>query len=168
MDEPEALREPELFTVDFTARRDEVEAGKPPMNADRRSSLSQRSVSLPGRHRPLASPQPFMSNQAEETNLVGAVHEMNGDAEGQRVVVRVPQQNGDDLHTRRSGLPLAVPERPLHRPLAVHGVLAHLAPEGTGVEEEWVWHIGDEVFLAAHLGSALRCRYCFRYHRKCC
>lgn len=23
-------------------------------------------------------------------------------------------------------------------------------------------------FLAAHLGSALRCRYCFRYHRKCC
>lgn len=23
-------------------------------------------------------------------------------------------------------------------------------------------------FWAAHLGSALRCRYCFRYHRKCC
>lgn len=82
----------------------------------------------------------------EEANLVGAVHEMHWDAERQGVVVRVPQQDGDDLHTRRSGLPLPVGERPLHGPLAVHGILPHLAPGRTEVEREWVWYLGNEIF----------------------
>lgn len=71
---------------------------------------------------------------------------MHWDAERQRVVVRVPQQDGDDLHTRRSGLPLPVRERPLHGPLAVHGILPHLAPGRTEVEREWVWYPGNGIF----------------------
>lgn len=31
-------------------------------------------------------------------HLVGVVHEVHRDAEGQGVVVRIPQQDGDDLH----------------------------------------------------------------------
>ena len=57
---------------------------------------------------------------------------MHWDAEGQRVVVGVPQQDGDDLHARRLGHALAIVQRALQRPLAVHGVLAHLAPAGGG------------------------------------
>lgn len=60
-------------------------------------------------------------------------------------MVRVPQQDGDDLHTRRSGLPLPVRERPLHGPLAVHGILPHLAPGRTEEEREWVWYLGNEI-----------------------
>lgn len=40
--------------------------------------------------------------------LVGVVHEMNWDAEWQWMVVRIPQQDGDDLHSWRSGLPLSI------------------------------------------------------------
>lgn len=60
--------------------------------------------------------------------LVGAVHEVHWDAEGQRVVVGVPQEDGDDLHAGRFGKALSALQRPLHRALAVDGVLPHLAP----------------------------------------
>lgn len=70
---------------------------------------------------------------------------MHWDAEGQRVVVGVPQQDGDDLHPRRSGLPLPVPERALHGPLAVHRILPHLAPGRTEVGQEWAWYLGNEI-----------------------
>jgi len=73
-----------------------------------------------------------VSQHVGHAHLVGVVHEVHGDAEGQRVVVRVPQQDGHDLHARRLGLALPVVQRALQRPLAVHGVLAHLAPAGGG------------------------------------
>lgn len=53
---------------------------------------------------------------------------MHRDAEGQRVVVGVPQQDGDDLHAGRFGKALSALQRPLHRALAVDGVFPHLAP----------------------------------------
>lgn len=60
--------------------------------------------------------------------LVGAVHEVHRDAEGQRVVVGVPQQDGHDLHAGRFGKTLSALQRPLYRALAVDSVLSHLAP----------------------------------------
>lgn len=60
--------------------------------------------------------------------LVGAVEEVNGHAEGQRVVAGVPQQDGQDLQSGRPGLPVALLLGPLHGALAVDGVLPHLGP----------------------------------------
>lgn len=60
--------------------------------------------------------------------LVGVVHEVDWDAEWQRMVVGVSQQDGDDLHTRRFGLPLSILQCSLHRPLTVHCILPHLTP----------------------------------------
>ena len=45
--------------------------------------------------------------------LVGTVEEVHGDAEGQGVVVGVPEQDGQDLHAGRPGLPLSLLLRPL-------------------------------------------------------
>lgn len=61
-------------------------------------------------------------------DLVGVVHEVDWDAEWQRMVVGVPQQDGDDLHTGRFGLPLSILHCSLHRPLTVHCILPHLTP----------------------------------------
>lgn len=44
------------------------------------------------------------------------------------MVVGVSQQDGDDLHTRRFGLPLSILQCSLHRPLTVHCILPHLTP----------------------------------------
>lgn len=60
--------------------------------------------------------------------LVGAVEEVDGRAEGQRVMVGVPQQDGQDLHPGRPGLPRALLLAPLQGPLAVDGVFPHLGP----------------------------------------
>lgn len=60
--------------------------------------------------------------------LVGVVEKVHGHAERQGVVIWVPQQDGEDLHTGRPGLPLSLLLRALHRALAVDGVLPHLSP----------------------------------------
>lgn len=60
--------------------------------------------------------------------LVGVVEEVHGHAERQGVVIGVPEQDGEDLHTGRPGLPLSLLLRSLHRALAVDGVLPHLSP----------------------------------------
>lgn len=59
-------------------------------------------------------------------HLVSPIGEVHGDAEGQGVVERVPQQDGYHFHARWPGLPLPRLQGPLHCPLAVGGVLAGL------------------------------------------
>lgn len=61
--------------------------------------------------------------------LVGVIEEVNGDAEWQGVMIGIPQEDGQDLHTGRPGLPLTLLLGPLHRALAVDGILTHLSPE---------------------------------------
>lgn len=61
--------------------------------------------------------------------LVGVVHEVNWDAEWQWMVVRVPQQDGHDLHAWRFGFPLSILQRSLQRSLTVHSILPHLIPK---------------------------------------
>lgn len=115
--------------------------------------------------------------------LIGVVHEVNWDAEWQRVVVGVSQQDGDDLHAWGLGLPLSILQRSLHRPLTVHCILPYLAPVWkTGSNNASRGDIsyfgvllsrfkGSRVgygFWVTHLGSALCFRYCLRYQRKCC
>lgn len=63
--------------------------------------------------------------------LVGVVEEVNGHAEWQGVMVGIPQQDGQDLHSGRPGLPFALLLGPFHRPLAVDGVFPHLSPENS-------------------------------------
>ena len=75
--------------------------------------------------------------------LVGVVEEVNRDAERQRVVVGVPQQDGKDLHTGRPALPLPLLLGPLHGPLAVDGILTHLSPEDN--RETMIWYSGTWV-----------------------
>lgn len=60
--------------------------------------------------------------------LVGVVEEVDGHAERQGVVIGIPEQDGQDLHAGRPGLPLALLLCPLHGALAVDGVLTHLCP----------------------------------------
>jgi len=79
-----------------------------------------------GRRRRRASAGPVLRY------LVRAVEEVHGHAEGQRVVVGVPQQDGQDLHAGRPGLALPLLLGALQGPLAVDGVLTHLRP-GEGV-----------------------------------
>lgn len=62
-------------------------------------------------------------------HLVGVVEEVNGHTERQGVVIGIPQQDGQDLHAGRPGLPLALLLGPLQGALAVDGILAHLSPE---------------------------------------
>ena len=62
--------------------------------------------------------------------LVRVVEEVNRDAERQRVVIGIPQQNRQNLHTARPGLPLALLLGPLQRALAVDSILPHLGPVG--------------------------------------
>lgn len=112
---------------------------------------------------------------------------MHRDAEWQWMVVRIPQQDGDDLHSWRSGLPLSILQSSLHRPLTVNCILSHLttvwgqweqcsrkgALEKTLVTFQFfLLHIKgtgvSSMCEAAHLGSALRWRYCLRYQRMCC
>lgn len=122
------------------------------------------------------------------TYLVGVVHEVYWDAEWQWMVVGVPQQDGDNLHTRRLGLPLSILQRSLHRPLTVHCILPHLTPlwkRKKGCKQKKnCFRTGFSYFAvflshfkesgvsyrlwATHRGLALRCRYCVRYQRKCC
>lgn len=61
--------------------------------------------------------------------LVGVVEEVHGHAERQGVVIGISEQDGQDLHTGRPGLPLALLLGALHRALAVDGILPHLSPE---------------------------------------
>ena len=62
-------------------------------------------------------------------HLVGVVEEVNGYTERQGVVIGIPQQDGQDLHAGRPGLPLALLLGPLQGALAVDRILAHLSPE---------------------------------------
>lgn len=60
--------------------------------------------------------------------LVGVIEEVNRHAEWQGVMIGIPQQDGQDLHTGRPGLPLALLLGPFQRALAVDGILTHLSP----------------------------------------
>lgn len=64
--------------------------------------------------------------------LVGVIKEMHWDTEGQRVVVRVPQQDRQDLHARGAGLSLPFLLAALYRPLTVDGILPNFCPEEDG------------------------------------
>lgn len=61
--------------------------------------------------------------------LVGIVEEVHRHAEGQGVMVGVPEQDGQDLHPGRPGPSLALLLGAFHGALAVDGVLPHLSPE---------------------------------------
>lgn len=68
-------------------------------------------------------------------DLVRVVEEVNGDAERQRVVVGVPQEDGQDLHPGRPGLSPSPQLGALHGALAVDCILSHLCPEE---DKEWI------------------------------
>lgn len=67
-------------------------------------------------------------------NLICVVKEVHGHAEGQRVVIRIPQKDRQDLHTWRSSVPRTFLLRPLQGTLAVDGILSHLRP---GNKRDW-------------------------------
>lgn len=72
--------------------------------------------------------------------LVGVIEEVNGHAERQGVMIGIPQQDGQDLHTGWPGLPLALLLGPLHRALAVDGILTHLSPENSSNTVVYKWY----------------------------
>lgn len=180
MEESEALQEPELFTVNFTACRDEVERQeKPSWRSDRRSSLSQQSLSLSGRHcfPPSNSAHFFFGS----TCWFLSIQAVGGDRPGrccswsERGCWRAASGGtGSSAGWRRS--PSSKVWTAAHRSGAsappTSGSTRRTCPprswEDTGEGRVWVCYVRAQMFLAAHLGSALRCRCCFRYHRKCC
>lgn len=66
---------------------------------------------------------------AAVTYLVGSVHKVHRDAEGQWVVVGISQQDGHDLHPWGLGFPLASLHSAVHWSLAVDGILAYFTPK---------------------------------------
>lgn len=61
--------------------------------------------------------------------LVGVVEEVHRHAERQGVMIGVSEQDGQDLHPGRPGLPLTLLLSAFHGALAVDGILPHLSPE---------------------------------------
>lgn len=68
--------------------------------------------------------------------LVGVVEEVHRHAERQGVMIGVSEQDGQDLHTGRPGLPLALLLSAFHRALAVNGILPHLSPDDN-IAQRW-------------------------------
>lgn len=65
----------------------------------------------------------------ETDHLVRAVQEVHRDGMGERVVVRVLQQDRQDFHPRWLDLPAAVLQRPFQSTLAVSRVLSAFRSE---------------------------------------
>lgn len=62
------------------------------------------------------------------THLVGSVHKVHWDAEGEWVVVGIPQQDGHNLHSWGLGFPFTSLNSAVHWSLAVDGILAYFTP----------------------------------------
>ena len=62
-------------------------------------------------------------------HMVGAIEHVDRDGVGQRMVVRVLEQDGEHFHPGWLGAPCSVPDTLLQRSLAVGSVLARLSPE---------------------------------------
>lgn len=60
--------------------------------------------------------------------LVRSIDEVDGYSVGQRVVVRVLQQDGKDLHSGRFGLTTPMLKSSFKGALAICSILAHLSP----------------------------------------
>lgn len=67
--------------------------------------------------------------------LVGVVHKVDRYAEGQRVMVWVSQENGQNFHARRLGFPFSILQHSLHWPLTVHCILSYLTPLHTHIHK---------------------------------
>lgn len=74
--------------------------------------------------------------------LVGVVEEVNRYTEWQGVMIGIPQQDRQDLHSGWPGLPLALLLGPLHGALAVDGILTHLSPNNNR-EITTQWYLCD-------------------------
>lgn len=73
---------------------------------------------------------------------------MNRHTEWQGVMIGIPQQDGQDLHSGRPGLPLAFLLGPLHGALAVDGILTHLSPNNNR-DITTQWYLSDTASTAA-------------------
>lgn len=93
-----------------------------------------RVVSVPAADLLVQRGQELLDGRAavEADHLVGAVEEVDGYGVGQRVVVRVLQEDREDLHARGLDLAAAVLQGALQGSLAVRPVLAALRSIGDG------------------------------------
>lgn len=66
---------------------------------------------------------------AAVAHLVGSIHKVHWDAEGQWVVVGISQQDGHNLHPWGLGFSLTSLHSAVHWSLAVDGILAYFTPK---------------------------------------